>query len=248
MSTEFSNAFSSPSPVAFHGAPPRTSPPFSWSPLEYDHSDLQVLCSNADFMSFFFQHIASCPPRGPFRYYSALTFVTRARERYAPFPGNPHHHLSSALPRGANAAMAPDQTHMEATKTGTISSSFQPTNESTIGANRGTSIPPPPTLALEASQSILSTSSGSSTGTGGTDGTTMRMVVCSAERLYNAINLQNILALMEQKFATSHLSTWPLFYVLSGVHSSDVVKLIAQQQEEIKMIKEPSEVPSQISS
>lgn len=49
---------------------------------EHVDADLRCLCSNPDFMLFFYQHVACCPPRGPFRYYSALTFVVRARERY----------------------------------------------------------------------------------------------------------------------------------------------------------------------
>ncbi|EPY36470.1 hypothetical protein STCU_00565 [Strigomonas culicis] len=33
-------------------------------------------------MHFFFRHLTYCPPRGPFRHYSALTFVERAKRRF----------------------------------------------------------------------------------------------------------------------------------------------------------------------
>lgn len=45
---------------------------------------LYHLSSCSDFMAFLFRHISCCTPRGPFRYYAALTFVVRARQRYGP--------------------------------------------------------------------------------------------------------------------------------------------------------------------
>lgn len=54
------------------------------TPEEYLSEEVACLRRCADFMTFFFQHVTCCPPRGPFRFYSALTFVARARHRYGP--------------------------------------------------------------------------------------------------------------------------------------------------------------------
>ncbi|ORC89897.1 uncharacterized protein TM35_000101650 [Trypanosoma theileri] len=35
--------------------------------------------ANSELMTLFFRHIAVCPPHGPFKYYSALTFAERVR-------------------------------------------------------------------------------------------------------------------------------------------------------------------------
>lgn len=48
------------------------------------HEDAARLSHDSDFMCFFYQHVAQCPPHGPFRHYAALTFLMRARERYGP--------------------------------------------------------------------------------------------------------------------------------------------------------------------
>ncbi|EAN87101.1 hypothetical protein C3747_6g2242c [Trypanosoma cruzi] len=35
--------------------------------------------ANSELMTLFFRHIAVCPPHGPFKYYSAITFTERVR-------------------------------------------------------------------------------------------------------------------------------------------------------------------------
>ncbi|RNF05383.1 uncharacterized protein Tco025E_07843 [Trypanosoma conorhini] len=35
--------------------------------------------ANGELMTLFFRHITVCPPHGPFKYYSALTFTARVR-------------------------------------------------------------------------------------------------------------------------------------------------------------------------
>lgn len=206
--------------------------PLPWSLPDLGSSDLQVLCSNSDFMSFFFQHVASCPPRGPFRYYSALTFLVRARERYAPLASPPH--TLGTFPRSLSTLTASDHNHTKATgKESAPRSSLQKPEEKPMAPSDSGLLPHSGTAVPISSSSL---NAGSTAGGG-----TTREWSSPAEKLYQAIHIQSILALMEQKFATGHLSSWPLFYVLSGVHCSDVEKMILQQrQQQMELLKEPA--------
>lgn len=38
-----------------------------------------LLEADSELMTLFFRHIAVCPPHGPFKYYSAITFTERVR-------------------------------------------------------------------------------------------------------------------------------------------------------------------------
>lgn len=240
MSTESPTTASSPISLCCEES--HLSSPFSGNPPAFDPMDLEILSSNSDFMSFFFQHVASCPPRGPFRYYSALSFVTRARERYAPFPKD--HHPHSIL---SSVSKVSDETSDSYSKNtpGTSgeclplsSSSMDHTEEQLLVSSSNTSNPPTATAA-----GPMSRNNNSSTSSGGAS----RTGTSSAEQLFKAIHVRSILALMDLQFSTTHLSSWPLFYVLSGVTSSDVKKIIAQQQQS-EVVEEQSEVSSPISS
>ncbi|KEG08568.1 hypothetical protein DQ04_06901030 [Trypanosoma grayi] len=50
--------------------------------MPQEHSEAAaaaLLEANSELMTLFFRHIAVCPPHGPFKYYSALTFTERVR-------------------------------------------------------------------------------------------------------------------------------------------------------------------------
>lgn len=235
MATESTTTASSPSSHSSEES--HFSSQLSGNPLAFDPMDLQILSSNADFMSFFFQHVASCPPRGPFRYYSALSFVTRARERYAPFPKDHHHSILSSVSKVSDDTPDSYSKNTPCTSGECLlfsSSSMEHTEENSLVSSSNTTVPLTATAVGPNLRNNNSTTSSSGASRAGTS---------SGERLFKAIHVHSILALMDLKFSTTHLSSWPLFYVLSGVNSSDVKKIIAQQQQS-EVVKEQSEVSS----
>ncbi|AAZ13296.1 uncharacterized protein TEOVI_000617400 [Trypanosoma equiperdum] len=42
-------------------------------------SAVALIESDSELMALFFRHISACPPHGPFKHYSALTFTERVR-------------------------------------------------------------------------------------------------------------------------------------------------------------------------
>eukprot|EP00796_Vickermania_ingenoplastis_P006955 gene6955-4921_t len=132
--------------------------------------DVRCLSGHSDFMGFFYQHIAACPPRGPFRHYSALTLLSRARHRYGPqgLGGR----LPPVSPEGGTEKLDEIKTEEE----GSSSSSLHPHLAS--GARKPAATSP-------------------ETGT-----TAGAFASPEARRLFSAIHLESITALMAAKYDT----------------------------------------------
>ncbi|KPI84971.1 hypothetical protein ABL78_5986 [Leptomonas seymouri] len=146
---------------------------------DVDVAALQTLESNVDVMSLLYCHLAACPPHGPFVYYSALTFVERAKRRY-----------TAALPSsttGADVNDAPTGGSSGATSLG-ADSFMQP------------GIHP---MDSEGTSAVLL-----------------------------ALTIPNVLALIDKRYDTRHLSSWPLLYVPAEIRGADVAVLMQQQQQQ----------------
>lgn len=181
--------------------------PFSDSSVSLEAA-LYHLSSCPDFMAFFYRHISCCTPRGPFRYYAALTFVVRARQRYGPDGlGGEDGGAAVAVPRQQEATLQPPPPqppvsggpidglpHASALPSAPAVSGAEPSVDSTIA--------PPPRRQFASEH---------------------------AAALYAAISVRSVLALMEQKFSTDHLENWPLFYVPCEIHSHEV-EMMRQEQ------------------
>ncbi|EPY40353.1 hypothetical protein AGDE_03575 [Angomonas deanei] len=51
-------------------------------------AEIDLLENDPVFMALFYRHVAHCPPHGPFRSYSAITLVERARREKHTFLSN----------------------------------------------------------------------------------------------------------------------------------------------------------------
>ncbi|KAG5508819.1 hypothetical protein JKF63_05321 [Porcisia hertigi] len=130
-----------------------------------DVAGVHILESSVDFMSLFYCHLTVCPPHGPFVYYTAMTLVRRAMQRY--------------------------------------------------GAGGGASSP-----GSDASADVYSSNGSWSSDVMGTGG---------AAAVLRALTIPNVIALIEKRYDTSHLASWPLLYVPAEIRAADVDALMQRQ-------------------
>lgn len=154
-----------------------------------DPAVLDLFERHVDFMTFLFQHVTACPPHGPFRYYSALAFVERARHRYGAAP--------------------------------------QVTSTTTLPV----AVPPLVSRASPSPAMGRAPLGGGWAGAGSLPRLPPAGRAAAPEALVKAITVENVLALMERKFNTNHLSSWPLLYVPAEIHASDVDAVVAREKE-----------------
>lgn len=185
------------------------------SPAMLQAEALEVLESDVELMTFFYQHTAACPPHGPFRLYSAITFVARARRRFD---------------RGGGGASDITTTTATTASTATGAAAAAAVSGDAAGGNPSGSVDA--LLPLPFSEGTATPSSSSLPSAIATTTTTEAAgQTCRRRRLVlAALTTHNALALMERRFNTRHLCGWPLMYVPAEVHTAEVAAVAEEQR------------------
>ncbi|CCW64668.1 unnamed protein product [Phytomonas sp. EM1] len=150
-------------------SPPARYPSYSDSTQDDVAVAIEILERHVEFMTFFYQHVTTSPPHGPFRYYTAITLVERAKKRF-----------------GKRRSLADDPHRAGAT-------------------------------TAESRDGVLPEAKGPAQGSGDVGPTFHHH-----RRVLEVLSVRNILALIERKYNTRHLGSWPLLYVPAEVHATDL--------------------------
>lgn len=168
---------------------------------------VELLERDVKFMTFFYQHLTCCPPHGPFRLYSAITFVERARRRFSVDYVNP----SSCAHEGGGGGRDCKAPKTEEGHDGPGQASGD-TGEASAMDDGGDALLPSSFASANAEASSV--------------------WLCERRQLLEALNEHHVLALIEKRYDTTHLCGWPLMYVPAEVHVADVTAVMERQQGE----------------
>lgn len=192
----------------------------SYSDALYGRDDaLQLLERHVEVMTLLFQHITTCPPHGPFRYYSAMTFLQRARCYFGHTATN-EQGGTELTARNVNG-VSDDAAHKSSGGNGAVSEP-RPVHPPQVPS--ATQL-----VARDVGQTTHAAALAEQTSSCNDDVLHAITPYCAApEHVLAALTMPNILALMERYYNTRHLCAWPLLYVPAEIHLDDVTELERQ--------------------